>query len=585
MSTYAVDERDVQFTLFEYLNLGQLTANTAFKEQSEDLYKMIISEALKFAQNEIDPLRANGDKEGCKINNGKVTVPQGYKEAYKAFAQNGFIGMDVSPNYGGQGLPTALFTTVYEFFTGADVPFSMYAGLTRGSAFLIESFGTEELKKLFCEKMYSGEWGGTMCLTEPWAGSAVGDLKSVAKPNGDGTYNIKGSKIFISGGEQDLTDNIIHLLLARVEGDAPGTKGISLFVVPKFWVNPDGSVGEFNDVNCVNIEHKMGIKAQATCSLNFGEAGKCRGFLIGEQSKGMKYMFQMMNEARILCGLQGQAVGAAAYQCAVKYAKDRIQGGQDPIINYPDVRRNLAFGKAWTEGMRALLYKTALYVDLAEKSDDAEQRAKYHDRVELLTPICKAYCSDWGFKVTELAIQVYGGYGYISEYPVEQHMRDVKIASIYEGTNGIQALDLLGRKLPMKGGELFRNFYQEITDICGALESNATLQQDAVTLKKAADSVAQVAMKIMEWGMGGDRTSPMLAATPLLEMVGHVAVAHCLLEQAQIAEKHVSQGSTDAFYKNKIKTTQFFIAQILPNVQARAKSILSGDKSAMEMEF
>lgn len=582
---YLVDERDVNFNLFEYLNIGQLSSLAAFSEQGEDMYKMVVSEALKFSQKVLEPLNVPGDRAGCRIEGGRVKTPAGYKEAFKQLSENGFIGVDVPTTFGGQGLPVSVFVPMYEFFSGANVPLSMYAGLTRGSAFLIESFGNQEIKDMFCARMYSGEWAGTMCLTEPWAGSAVGDLKTTAKPLGDGTYSITGSKIFISGGDHDLSDNIIHLVLARVEGDAAGTKGISLMAVPRIWVNKDGSLGEFNDVNCVNIEHKMGIKAQATCSLNFGEAGKCRGFLVGEKSKGMRYMFQMMNEARLLCGLQGLSLGAAAYESALKYAKDRVQGGNQTIINYPDVKRNLALCKALMEGIRGLLYKTAIQIDQAHHSNDAALKETLMDRVELMTPICKAFGSDMGFKVTEIAMQVYGGYGYISEYPIEQYMRDVKISSIYEGTNGIQALDLLGRKLPLKGGQAFRAFYEELTGFSEKHASHTQLKDEMAQFKKAADTMGQVAMKMAELGMNGDMLSPQLGATPFLEIVGYVTCAHILLEQAILAQSKIDAGANEAFYRNKVRTAKFFVAQLLPNVQARGKSIMSLDKTALEMEF
>lgn len=582
---YLLDERDVNFNLFEYLNVGELPKLPAFAEHSEDMYKMIIGEAIKFAQKTLDPLNAPGDREGCRMENGRVITPKGFKEAFKLFAENGFIAADIPTTYGGQGLPVAVFVPMYEFFSGGSTPMSMYGGLTRGAAFLIESFGTKALQELFCARMYSGEWGGTMCLTEPWAGSAVGDLKTTAKPLADGTFQITGSKIFISSGDHDLTSNNIHLVLGRVEGDPAGTKGISLFAVPRIWVNADGTLGEFNDVNCVNVEHKLGIRAQATCSLNFGESGKCRGFLIGEKCKGMRYMFQMMNEARLLCGLQGLALGSAAYESALKYAKERVQGGGNLIINYPDVRRNLSICKALMEGVRGLLYKTALQVDLAHKSGDEAVRESMMDRIELMTPVCKAFGSDMGFRVTEIAMQVYGGYGYISEYPVEQYMRDVKISSIYEGTNGIQALDLLGRKLPLKGGQAFRAYYEDVGGFTERHGSHEALKDEMAALKKAADTMGQVAMKMAEMGMNGDMVTPQLSATPFLDIMGYVTLTHILLEQAVLAHSKISAGSTDVYYRNKVRTAKFMVSQLLPNVSARAKSILSTDRSPIEMEF
>lgn len=581
---FKVDENDVNFTLFEWLKIGKLLSFDAFKEQNEELYKMVIEEGRKFARNELDPINASGDREGCRLENGQVKTPKGFKEAYAAFAQNGFLGIDIPATYGGQALPTLMSTVLYESFSAANVPFSMYTGLTRGGGHLIENFGSKELADLFCAKMYDGTWAGTMCLTEPGAGTAVGDLKTTAKPNADGTYQITGSKIFISGGDHDLTSNIIHTVLARVDGDAPGTKGISLFAVPKFWVNSDGSLGEANDVNCVNVEHKMGIRASATCSLNFGEKGKCRGFLIGERCKGMKYMFQLMNEARLLCGLQGSSIASTAYENALAYARDRVQGGTTTIVNYPDVRRHLALCKAYVEGMRGLVFYTAHLLDVAHHSTDVEEKSRAQNRADLLTPICKAYCSDTGFKVTEMAMQIYGGYGYISEYPIEQYMRDVKISSIYEGANGIQALDLLGRKLSVKQGELFRQLYE---DISAFIDTNAEgeFKVEMTALKSSLDTLGQIAMAFAEWGMEGDQVSSMLSATPFLEACGETMLAYVLLDQAVLAEQKVKAGATETLYTNKIKTARFFVSQILPKVKMHAKAILARDKTPMEIVF
>lgn len=585
MPTYKVDERDVFFNVFEYLEIEELTSFEYYKENTKELYEMVLKEALKFTFNELDPLYVAGDRQECHKKDGVVITPSGYKEAYQKAAQNGFFAMALPTKYGGQGLPMLLNTAVSEYFTGANVPFMLYMGLARGAGHLIETFGNAALADLFCKKMYNGTWGGTMCLTEPQAGSAVGDLKTTATPNGDGTYTIRGSKIFISAGDHDLTENIIHLVLARVKGDPEGTKGISLFVIPKIRVNPDGSLGEDNDVHCVNVEHKMGIKASATCSLNFGEQGRCLGFLVGERCQGLKHMFQLMNEARLLCGLQGQAMAATAYENALAYAKERVQGGGNVIINYANVRRTLAQCKAWVEGMRGLIYKTAKYLDIANHHPDKGVRARAKNRADLLTPVCKAYCSDTGFRVADLALGIYGGYGYITEYPMEQYLRDIKIASIYEGTNDIQALDLLGRKLTIKNGELFREYYEDLSQFLSQHEGHKNFKDEVAMLKTAVDTVAQVAMKVAEWGMAGDRDKPMQAAVPFLEMVGHTATGHVLLEQALVAEKALNAGKDEAFYRNKLRTMRFFMTQILPHVKMRAKNILSEDVNAIEMEF
>ncbi|MBX7148782.1 acyl-CoA dehydrogenase [bacterium] len=577
--TYLANLNDLEFNLFEFLDISKILALTPYADHSVDMYKMVLSEALKFTKDTLGPLNPVGDKQGTKLENGMVKVPDGFKEAFHTYAQNGFIGMDVNPEWGGQGLPLFITAACCEFFSGANYSFFMYPGLTRGSAHLIETFGTQALARKFCHKMYAGEYSGTMCLTEPQAGSGLGDIKTSATPQEDGTYLIRGNKIFISGGDQNMTDNIIHLVLARVVGDAQGTKGISLFAVPKIWVNEDGSLDKPNDVSCVNVEHKMGIKASATCSLNFGEKGTCRGYLVGEQSKGMSYMFQMMNEARIMVGVQGMAIASSVYLNALNYARDRTQGG-NTIVNHPDVRRNLMYMKAISEGLRAMLMEAAFMGDVAKYSNDAAQKAKAQNRIDLLTPVYKAYSSDMGFKATEIAMQVYGGYGYISEYPIEQYMRDAKIASLYEGTNGIQALDLLARKLPSKNGEMFRELYEEISAFASSLSTTPELEKAGKALKEANDTLGSVVMKFAEWGMGGDRITPQLGATPFLEICGHVVVTYVLLRQAVVCLK-----KTGPAYTAKIQTALFFVDEFLPLVRARAKSIINGSKIPMDVEF
>ena len=600
---YKVNYRDVEFNLFDYLKIQDLGQSEKYAGFGKEDYSAILGEALKFAQKEIDPLFKKSDQIGCKHEGDKVITPPGFKEAYQHFAGNGFIAMDIPTTYGGMGLPESLTMGATEFFVGCCVAFSMYTGLTRGAAHLIEAFGSEELAKRFVPNMYSGKWAGTMCLTEPQAGSAVGDLTTSAVKDGD-HYQIKGTKIFISSGDHDLTENIIHLVLARVEGDPAGTKGISLFVVPKYRVNADGSLGEWNDVKTVNIEHKMGIKGSSTCTLSFGDAGKCIGYMLGEQRKGMPMMFQMMNEARIACGLQGAATAAAAFESAVDYAKVRTQGGKTLIIDYPDVRRMLITMKAYTEGMRALLLYASYLDDKEVVEKDAATKEKYAGRLSLLTPVCKAYCTDMGFRVTELAMQVYGGYGYISEYPVEQYMRDVKISSIYEGTNGIQALDLIGRKIGQKNGEYFRELYDELNAFCTKQAANPAFKEEIASIKKALDQVGQVTMKFAEWGMGGDILRPQLHAMSYLYNLGDVFVAYLLIDQAILAlskleEIWKAQGAADEekkskicsendearFLEGKVKSARFFVSSLLPQATARAKTILSEDVSALKVRF
>ncbi|MCB1214682.1 MAG: acyl-CoA dehydrogenase, partial [Deltaproteobacteria bacterium] len=600
---YNVNYRDIQFNLFEYLNIQSLGETEKYQGFGRDEYDAILSEGLKFAQKEIAPLNKKSDEIGCIHENDTVKAPPGFKEAYKNFAANGFLAMDVPTTYGGQNLPMVLTEACGEFFTGSSVAFAMYPGLTRGAAHLIEVFATEELAKTYVPKMYSGEWGGTMCLTEPQAGSAVGDITTSAVKEGD-HYKIKGNKIFISSGDHDMTDNIVHLVLARVEGDAPGTKGISLFVVPKFRVNADGSLGESNDVKCVNIEHKMGIKGSATCSLSFGDNDTCIGYLVGEQSKGMRMMFQLMNEARLGVGLQGQATAGAAYEAALRYAKERVQGGGKLIIEYPDVRRMLITQKAYVEGMRALLLYSAYQEDLAKTQKDEAAAQKAQNRIDLLVPICKAYCSDMGFKVTELAIQTHGGYGYCSEYPVEQLMRDVKIASIYEGTNAIQSLDLIARKLGLNQGQLFRELYEDLSGFCAKQAEHPALKEEVASLKKANDDLGMITMKLGEWAMTKNFDQPQLHSISYLYNMGDVVLAWLLTDQAVLALSKLeaiwqAKGATEEeakskiceedeeakFYESKVKVARFFVSNILPQTKARSKALLSGDESALKIRF
>lgn len=578
------DERDAHFGLFEWLPVETITKLPPFQDFNVDVQKLVLAEMAKFCRNELAPIWQSGDREGCHWENGQVKTPKGYKEAYQKFAAQGFIGPDISPQYGGQGLPVSLCVAFNEVLIGTNISFSLYTGLTRGAAHLIESCATEALAKIFCEKMFTGTWAGTMCLTEPDAGSAVGDITTAAKANADGTYQIQGRKIFISSGDHDITENIIHLVLARIEGDAPGTKGISLFIVPKIWVNADGTLAKSNDVSCVNIEHKMGIHASSTCSLNFGENNDCRGFLVGEASQGMRYMFRMMNEARLLVAIQGLSIAGSAYENAWRYAKDREQGGK-AIIEYPSVKRDLSIAKAYVEGLRALIYSVGHHIDLAHHAEDLVLRERSQNRIDLLTPICKAYASDYGFKVTEIAMQVLGGYGYCNEYPIEQFMRDIKIASIYEGTNGIQALDLIGRKLSLKNGKLFQELYEDCTAFTTEHVGHSELKDEMQQLQKALEQVGQVVIQLVQWGTE-KQVLVLQVANPFLEMCGHTVVSQALLSQAVTAHKVLQKHPSDAqFYKNKILTAKFFANHKLPQVTALAKEILKGDLSAQQIVF
>jgi alkylation response protein AidB-like acyl-CoA dehydrogenase len=567
---YLIDRRDVDFILKEQIRYERLLELPPFKDLSPEIFDMILDQSLKFAQQEIAPLNAAGDREGCRFDGKGVTTPKGFKELYKKFADSGFIGLDVSPAYGGQGLPMTLVMPVYEFFNGASVSFTMYPELTRGAAHLIETFGSPELKRTYVENMYRGRWAGTMCLTESQAGSAVGDLETTAIPQPDGSYKIKGTKMFISSGDHDLTENIVHLVLARIQGEPEHTiMTLSLFAVPKFRVNPNGSLGRPNGVKTVNLEKKMGIKAQATCLLTFGDSDDCIGYLVGEPSAGMRQMVPLMAEARLLCGMQGLAIAGTAYEHALRYARERVQGQGKTIIHYPDVRRMLMIQKSFVEGLRAMFYHAGFYIDLARYHPDRETRNAYQGLCDLLIPMCKAYGSDIGFRMTELAMQTYGGYGYLSDYPIEQYMRDIKISSIFEGTNGIQALDFLGR-IPMRGGQPVRQFYAMIDKFVAKNKDHPNLKEELALLKGALEDALQTALIFMEMKGKGDLNYPLLHAAPFLHMFSTVVVGYYLLEQAVIAD-------------GKAATARFYAHQILPTARAAAESIRSGDRSAIEI--
>lgn len=608
---YDVDLRDVMFQLFEWLPTEKLLAADRFGDWDRESVEMAIQEALKIAQEQLAPTNEEGDRTGSSLEDGRVSVPEPFGPAYRTLAEGGWIGCVNSSEFGGLELPHVVGTVANELFAGSNLSISLVMLLTRGAAELIEDFGSDEMRGLFCQKLYSGRWTGTMCLTEPGAGSDVGASVSKAIPQDNGRYLISGEKIFITYGDHDLTDNVVHTVLARLPEAPPGTKGLSLFVVPKFRVEPDGSLGEPNDVVCGGIEHKLGIHGSPTCSMLFGPNNKCEGFLLGEPNKGMKLMFQMMNSARLEVGLQGAAVAGAAHRAALAFAKERLQSRHwskmgDPeappvaIVEHPDVRRMLATSGAYVQAMRALLLQTAYYIDMSHVAE-GEERERFHSYVEVLTPICKAWGSDWGFRVTEWCLQVYGGYGYTKDYPAEQYLRDAKIASIYEGTNGIQALDLVGRKLRLRDGEAVR----ELLGLAGAtvkkLADDPELGEVGALLGQALGEIGEVTTAL------GKRPDAMLLmllnAVPFLDMVGNTLAAHYLLEQAFIArsalqalleERGVAAEDEEAyrellagdreaaFYHNKIQTAIHFGYRVLPQVGALAVALKAGELAPMK---
>ena len=608
---YQADMRDVTFQLFEWLPTGALLGKERFAQWERADVEMVLGEALKIAREQLDPANRDGDRIGAKLEGGTVTLPPSFHTAFAKIREGGWIGCINDPEYGGMGLPEVVGTAINEFFFGSNMSLSLTALLTRGSSYLIERFGSEEMKRLFCEKMYSGQWAGTMAMTEPQAGSEVGAVKTRAVKQPNGRYRIQGEKIFITSGDHDLTENIIHAVLARTPGAPEGTAGISLFVVPKIRVNPDGTLGEPNDVVCSSLEHKLGILGSPTCSLVFGGNDGCEGYLLGEELQGMKQMFHMMNPARIEVGLQGAAMASAAYQAALEYARTRLQGRhwtklkdrsapQVPILAHPDVRRMLFTSWSYVQAMRALLMQTSYFIDMTHTTEGDEQE-RYQGYVEVLTPLCKAWASDWGFRVTEWCLQVFGGYGYSREYPAEQCLRDAKIASIYEGTNGIQALDLVARKLPAKGGKAIR-------DLLGLAESTfKTLRNDPQLMEPAW--MLGAALKQIEDISKGLTKRPdaamvvLLNSVPFLDMIGEVLGAHFLLDQAVIAREKLrgilAQRGVDpkdavatrgvlesdaeaAFYHNKVQSAIHFAYRVLPNVTARAVAIRAGEMGPIE---
>jgi len=616
MADFVADIRDLKFALFEQLDIERLLKNEKYKEFSKEDMEMILDEAYKLAREVLAPTNAPGDREGCKLQDGKVTVPRAYHEPYKVFCENGWVSLERSPEYGGQGAPSCLMIAACDLFFGANIAFNLGALLTTGAAHLIEEWGTDELKNIYCEKMYTGQWTGTMCLTEAQAGSDVGASTTKAHREGD-HFLIEGEKVFITFGDHDLTDNVIHAVLARIDGAPKGTKGLSLFVVPKYRVNPDGSPGEFNDVVCSGIEHKMGIHGSPTCTMVFGQDGGCHGWLLGEENGGMRAMFQMMNEARISVGLQGVGLANAAYQAALGYAKERLQGPdiknfkdpeapRVPIIRHPDVRVMLLKQKAYAEGCRSLLLFTSYCADRAMSDPEAADREKYEGLVEILTPICKAYCSDMGFRVTEWAVQTYGGYGYISEYPAEQFLRDCKIASIYEGTNGIQALDLVGRKLAMKNGAYLFGLVGMVGDLIEKHKKHPVLRDQFEALGNARDQWGAVNTFFMGAALQKKLLVPLVNATQYLALCGDVLMAYFLLDQAALAAEKIVPLCKEAkvdpsdlkavaalakdnaevnYLYGKIVTARFYCAYELPQVEAKAKAIMSSDMSALHMVF
>ncbi|MFN9250853.1 MAG: acyl-CoA dehydrogenase C-terminal domain-containing protein [Brevundimonas sp.] len=579
---YKAPVRDLTFFLNEVLEIDRYTNQAGFSDVSSDLVGQILEEGAKFAEEVIAPLNRVGDQEGCKWDDGKVTGPTGWKEAYLQMVEAGWPSLTCDPEYGGQGMPAIVGMAFGQFTAAASPAFSMYPGLTHGCYEALHANGNPEQKAKYLPKLASGEWGGTMNLTEPQCGTDLGLIRSKAVPNGDGSYAITGQKIWISSGEHDFTDNIIHLVLARIEGAPAGIKGISLFVVPKFMVNDDGSLGERNSLKCVGLEHKMGIHGNATCVMQYDDA---RGWLVGQENKGMAAMFVMMNEARLGTGLQGLAIATAAYQAAAEFARDRLQGRSltgpknadgpaDPIIVHPDVRRMLLEAKAIVEGGQAFVLWTALQADL-QRAEDEAVATKARDYMGLITPVLKAYLTDRGFHAASLAMQVHGGSGYTEHFPASQYLRDSLITMIYEGANCIHALALVGRKLPANGGRAIMSWFADIDAYVAEHGGNEAIRPFIDGLAESRKALQEGTMWLMQNGMQNPDNAG-AASTDYLHIFGLTALAYVWAQMAVAAQKQIDAGSTDPFYAGKIATGRYFVERMLPDVGAHLRKLKTG---------
>ncbi|HEU4850804.1 MAG TPA: acyl-CoA dehydrogenase C-terminal domain-containing protein [Telluria sp.] len=592
MGQYVAPIRDMQFVLHELLKVSdELKAMPHYAEIDADIINQVLEEGAKFTQDVLFPLNHSGDREGCHYDAASktVTTPKGFKEAYKQYVEGGWAALACDEVYGGQGLPIALNNSFYEMLNSSNQAWSMYPGLSHGAYECLKEHGTEEQKSVYLPKLATGEWTGTMCLTEAHCGTDLGMLRSKAAPQADGSWLITGSKIFISAGEHDMSENIVHLVLARVPDAPEGSKGISLFLVPKFLPNADGSLGERNPIFCGAIEEKMGIHGNATCQMNLDGA---KGWIIGQPNKGLQAMFVFMNAARLGVGMQSLGLTEVAYQNALVYAKDRIQMRSlsgpkapdkpaDPIIVHPDVRRMLLTAKAFAEGGRAFSSYMALQIDRELHHPDEDVRKEAADEVALLTPIIKAFLTDNGWIATSEALQVFGGHGYISEWGMEQYVRDSRINMIYEGTNTVQSLDLLGRKILMDNGAKLRKFGEKIKAFVEENGLDENMSEFITPLGELGEKVTKLTMEI---GMKGFQNPDEVgaAAVPYLRVVGHLVFSYFFAQMAKIALE--KQDSSDPFYKAKLATTRFYFARLYPETAMLIRQARSGSANLMALD-
>ena len=594
MTVYAPPLKDLRFVLHNLIGLDRLAALPGYEHVEPGFIDAVLAEAGKFLTDVWFPLNRTGDVEGSNLRDGVVVTPEGFKDAYEQMVQGGWLGIPFPEEYGGGNMPATIVTAIGEILNATNPSLAMAPALTQGALDALLEHGSEELKEVYVRRLMTGEWTGTMCLTEANAGSDVGALTSKATPTGDGTWRIKGTKIFISFGDHDLTDNIIHLVLARTPDSPPGTKGISLFVVPRYLANDDGSLGDFNDVKTVSIEHKMGIKASPTCVLSFGDEGEGSvGYLVGEERYGMRYMFTMMNNARLAVGLSGVAIGEMAYQNALAYSQERVQGRPigapedqvTPIIGHADVRRMLMTMKAQTEAMRALVLENAFALDMARCHPEDDVRQRYNLYADLLIPVSKAWATDLGVEVTSLAIQVYGGMGFIEESGMPQFYRDARIGAIYEGTNGIQALDLIGRKLPAAGGAAIMSLIGDMKAIDAGLTGAGERFSSMRT--GLAEGVAALEQATAWLAMNGmqDPNQAAAGATPYLRMLGTITGGFFLAKSALAASQLLEEGSYDKeFLEAKIDTARFYAEQLLPLGTALLGQITAGKETLFAID-
>lgn len=590
MPSYKAPVEDVKFLLNDVFHFDRYNNLSGFADATSDVRDAILDEAAKFAEEVVQPLNRIGDLEGCtRHDDGRVTTPKGFKEAFKQLGEGGWLGLVGPTEYGGQGLPVTLSQSVAEFMMSSNMAFSMYSGLTQGAMAALLVHGSDEQKQKFIPNMIAGKWSGTMNLTEPHCGTDLGLMRTKAVKQADGSYKITGTKIFISGGEQDLTENIVHLVLARIEGAPAGIKGVSLFVVPKVSINADGSLGARNGVSCGSIEHKMGIHGNSTCVMNFDNSV---GWLVGEENKGMNAMFVMMNEARLGVGMQGLAQSEVAYQNAVAYAKDRLQGRSltgakapekpaDPIIVHPDIRRALMSMRAFNEAARALVVWTSLKSDIAHRSDNTKDRQEADDHMGLLTPVIKGVLTDVGFANTVAAQQVFGGHGYIAEWGMEQFVRDARIAMIYEGANGIQGLDLVGRKLPKDGGRAAMGFFAEVAAFA---KDNAgdDMKPYVAPLSTALGHLQQATGWLMQNALAKPDNAG-AASTDYMHLFGLVVLAYMWAKMARVANDKIAAGDKSDYIKAKLVTGRFFMERMLPETATHLARIQSGAATLMEL--